>query len=248
MPLSKPSKPLPPTKIIFLSVGLFLSGMIQYRFILESGRVFQFPVDMDRWFDPNSGAAAHAEWTRLAFNQCENCPLNQNTRHHCPVAVDIEQIAFRFKDILSYEQARVEVTVPERMYVKDCDVQTGLRSLLGLIMATSSCPTLAQFRGLAAVHLPFATLEETLFRAAGAYLLKQYYLGKNGGVPDVEMRGLERIYQELQIINRCFKRRLDTAFENEANLNAIGSLLYVAVGVSFSLEDNLVELKAAFHP
>jgi hypothetical protein len=95
--------------------------------------------------------------------------------------------------------------------------------------------------------LPFSNLEETLFRTAGAYLIKQYFVYKEGGVPDLELSGLDHLYQQLQIVNRCFKGRLDTAFAKDSNLNAIGSLLYVAVGVSYSLEDNLLELKSRFH-
>jgi hypothetical protein len=160
----------------------------------------------------------------------------------------LEQIATQFSDIISFEKARVEVHTPERTYTKDCDVQTGLRSLLGLVMATSACPILSQLKGLADSHLPFATLEETLFRTTGAYLIKQYFIYKGGNVPDWNMQGLDYFYKNLQTVNRGFKRRLDSAFTNEkeAHLNAIGSLLYVSMGVTYSLEDNLSELKSVF--
>jgi hypothetical protein len=143
--------------------------------------------------------------------------------------------------------AHIEVVTQERTYSKETDAQTGLRSLLGLIMATSGCPVLSQLKGLASSHLPFANLEETLFRTAGAYLIKQYFIHKDGGTPDLDLTGLDHLYRELQTVNRCFKGRLDTAFSKDSNLNAIGSLLYVAVGVSYSLQDNLMELKALFH-
>jgi hypothetical protein len=58
----------------------------------------------------------------------------------CPVAIDIETISSQFADILSYEEAHIEVITQERSYSKATDAQTGLRSLLGLIMATSACP------------------------------------------------------------------------------------------------------------
>jgi hypothetical protein len=222
--------------------------MIQYRFIMEGDRVIDIRVDRRRLFDQTNDRQAHAEWTRLEFHQCENCPLRDTGMRHCPVALDLEQIAAQFGDILSYTRTRVEVVTPERMYTKECDAQTALRSLLGLVMATSACPTLAQFRGLASSHLPFSTLEETLFRTAGAYLLKQYFIHKAGGTADLDLKGLDAFYRELQTINRCFKSRLDSAFSKDANLNAIGSLLYVSVGVSYSLEDNLHELQDIFCP
>jgi hypothetical protein len=117
-------------------------------------------------------------------------------------------------------------------------------------MATSGCPILAQFRGLAQYHLPFATMDETLFRTSGAYLLKQYYIWKSGGTPDLAMKGLEQFYREVGTVNRCFKARLDAAFDKvkDANLNAIGSLLYISMGVGFSIDDNMSELQNKFFP
>lgn len=220
---------------------------IQYRFSMGSGLRFDFEVELDRPFDPAANPHGHAEWTRLDCHQCGNCPLKCETCKCCPVAIDIESVSSQFADILSYEGAHIEVTTQERTYSKDTDAQTGLRSLLGLIMATSACPVLSQLRGLASSHLPFANLEETLFRTTGAYLIKQYFIYKDGGVPDLDLTGLDTLYRELQTVNRCFKGRLDTAFAKDSNLNAIGSLLYVAVGVSYSLEDNLMELKTLFH-
>ena len=222
--------------------------MIQYRFVLESWQVFQFEVNRQRVFDRTVDFAEHAPWARLTFNQCERCPLTEAHCRHCPVALDVEQIANRFQDVLSYERAQVEVHTPERTYIKLCDVQTGLRSLLGLVMATSACPVLSQLKGMASTHLPFATLEETLFRTAGAYLLKQYFVHKAGGQPDLDLRGLDALYKELYAVNRSFKARLDSACSKDSNLNAIGSLLYVSIGVTSSLEDNLKELQGMLFP
>ena len=52
------------------------------------------------------------------------------------------------------------------------------------------------------------------------------------------------LYKEMLLVNQCFKNRLDSAFEKDAKLNAIGSLLYVSVGITCSLEENLQQLKA----
>ena len=234
---------------LFLSAGCrLLNSVVRYRFILENGQSFDFQVDRQRVFNREVDATRHEFWTRLEFSRCDNCPLAPASFGHCPVAVDIERIAVRFKNILSFERVQVEVQTPERFYAKPCDAQTGLRSLLGLVMATSACPILGQFRALAATHLPFATMEETLFRSAGAYLLRQYFIFKEGGAPDWDLRHLEQFYQELQTVNRCLNGRLVAASQKDANLNAIGALLYVSLGVSFSLEDNLRELRPLFYP
>jgi hypothetical protein len=132
------------------------------------------------------------------------------------------------------------------MYVKYCDVQTGLRALLGLVMATCACPVTSRLKALAYFHLPFANVEDTLFRVVAAYLVKQYFVHQAGGQPDLELTGLTQFYQDLQEVNLCFKGRLDAASEKDANLNAICSLNFLSVIVSSSLEDDLQRLKPRF--
>lgn len=220
--------------------------MILYRFHLDNGATYEFQVDRNRPYGRLEDSAPSAPWTRLEFNQCENCPLSPESLCHCPAAVDIQHIAARFASMKSIAKVRVEVLTPERNYFKDCDVQTGLRSLLGLVLATSGCPILSKFRGLAASHVPFATLDETIFRTVGAYLLRQYFAYRNGGEPDLEMRGLDTFYQEVQSVNQSLNKRLMTASQNDANLNAIVALSCVSIGVTYSLEDNLKELRALF--
>lgn len=222
--------------------------MIEYRFFLPENRSIQLTVDRQRQGAALPQSEPPAAWTRLECNQCPNCPLKSVQWPHCPAALDLAQITAHFGDLLSFAQARVEVITPERTYVKDCDVQTALRSLLGLAMATSACPVLSQFRALAETHLPFSTLEETLFRTTSAYLLKQYFVHQAGGIPDWNLTGLEAFYEELQQVNRCLKSRLDSAFAKDANLNAIGSLLYVSMGVSYSIGEKLAELRDQFCP
>jgi hypothetical protein len=216
--------------------------MIEYVFKPAEGETFNFKVDTSRAARTSTGQATTG-WTALDFHKCTNCPLNSKEHPHCPAAVDVEEIVARFKSDLSYGKVMVEVRTASRTYSQLTDMQTALRSLMGLVMATSGCPILARFRGLAKLHLPFASLEETLFRTTGAYMLRQYFVLKEGGTPDFELRGLERLYEDLQTVNRCFKRRVDSASDRDANMNAIGSLIYVAMGVSFSLEDQLVEIR-----
>ena len=220
--------------------------MIEYLFKLDNGTSFQFEVDLNRSEKPASAKNESAFWTRLEFNQCSNCPLKLTEHSHCPVAVDVEQIILQFKSLFSYEKALVQVTTPERMYSKHCDVQSGLRSLLGLVMSTSACPILSRLRGLAHYHLPFGSPAETLFRTAGAYLLQQHFVFKAGGKPDLELHGLDELYDQLMIVNRCFKGRIDAASEKDANMNAIGQLFFLAMAVADSLEDQLADLRPLF--
>lgn len=217
--------------------------MIEYRFLLEDGSSYNFKVDPNRPDMSRTYVPMRPFWTGLAFNKCEVCPLHPSVHHYCPAALDLEPVIQTFQAVDSIAVAHIEVQADERTYSRNCDVQTGLRALVGLVMATSGCPVLSRLKGLAKMHLPFATLEETIFRSSGAYLLKQYFIFKEGGVPDLEMKGLQRFYDDLQEVNRHFKRRIDAASSKDANMNAVGSLVYLSMGVSFSLEAKLNELK-----
>lgn len=218
----------------------------EYVFTMGDGTTHHFKVEVDRPFAAQPPPAGHAAWTALPFKQCFNCPLDRDTVSHCPAALDFEDIASRFRDANALESVTVEVKTAERTYVKYCDVQTGLRALLGLVMATSACPITSQMKSLAYYHLPFATTEETLFRAVSAYLLKQYFIKKNGGEPDLQLAGLGRLYTDLGVVNHCFKSRLDAASQKDANINAINALNFQSAAVASSLEDALRALRPKF--
>ncbi len=215
---------------------------------MADGRSFRFAVQPDRPSTSQPSGQAEAEWTHLSFHRCPGCPLEVTPHRHCPAALDLQAIAGAFRDLVSYEQTRVEVTTPERTYVKQCDVQTGLRALMGLVMATSGCPVLSKLKGLAHYHLPFATVEETTFRTVSLYLLRQYFVQRDGGVPDLALRGLLKYYEELQDLNQAFQNRLRAASARDANLNAINSLFSLAAVVAIALEENLETLRATLLP
>jgi hypothetical protein len=219
--------------------------MITYEFVIDGGLSHKFEVDLDRVTGTGDGKP-RPPWTLLTFNQCPNCPLSAGEHWHCPVALDLEEIVTRFRSLLSFEEATVNVYTAERNYSKRCDVQTGLRSLLGLVMATSGCTILARFRSMAYYHLPFANVEETLFRTVGSYLLKQYFVRKTGGVADLDLCGLAQFYDEVRKVSQAFKRRIDAASEKDANMNAIGTLILIGMAVSSSLEEQLEELQSRF--
>lgn len=220
--------------------------MIRYRFKLE-GEEALFDVDVNRSNLPAPSKDDIPEWTRLQFCQCSNCPLPAGLYPQCPPALDIAGIAKQFSALMSHGEVEVTVATKERIYYKKCDVQTGLSSLYGLILATSGCPHLSRLRGLALFHLPFATVEETLFRTVGSYLLKQYYIQKDGGGGDFDLAGLEELYSELQTLNIDFSKRIKAASEYDANINAVIKLFILSESVSLSLEERLEKLKEQFY-
>lgn len=223
-------------------------GSVEYRFVFESMAPMRFQIPLDRPATDMQETGPHADWSRLCVHQCSVCPLRSSETPFCPAAVDLEQIVEQFKGISSFETVRVEVTTPQRTYVRNCDVQTGLRSLIGLVMSTSQCPWFRQLRGLAQTHLPFANLEETLFRVVGAYLIQQYFAAREGQRSDHALQDLEKLYQGLSKANEAFKRRLEYASTQDANINALCALSVISQGVSFFLSEQLHQLKAHFAP
>jgi len=217
--------------------------IIEYVFKFDDGRSMDFQVDTERIGDARTLQAEQPSWTKLEFHKCTLCPLSGSEFNHCPAALDARKITETFKSMISYLEVTLEVRTTERTYLKRCDAQTGLRALFGLVMATSGCPILSRLKGLAKTHLPFASMEETIFRTVGAYLIHQYLVHKQGGEPDWELRDLNTLYGQLQEVNQCFKGRIDAASERDANMNALGSLVSLAMGVSFSLEAQLDEIQ-----
>lgn len=219
---------------------------ITYRFNFRDGTQQRVRVDLLRNAAGGpSGETAPTplpEWTLLEFQQCPNCPLGADRTANCPAAADLAPTIGAFANIISYAEARVEVETPERTISRDCQVQQALNSLVGLIMATSACPILGRMRSLARTHLPFATIEETLLRSVGSYLVGQLVLLQQGGSPDWQLTGLKAHYAELELLNRAFKRRVNAAAKQDAVLNAVSTWGVLSTGVGISLEDQLRDL------
>ena len=74
---------------------------------------------------------------------------------------------------------------------------------------------------MARFDLPLASDEETVYRATSMYLLAQFFLKKEGSQTDLELDGLARIYENLQIINVAIAERLRAATTTDSSVNAI---------------------------
>ena len=196
---------------------------VQYRFTLPEGKIEVFDVNMDaetlKMIDQNPEALP--AWTRLEFNQCPNCPLDAKDQPHCPLSVRLVKMVKRFSRLLSHDEVDVEVRTKERTILTKTTAQRGLRSLMGLVMAASDCPFTDFFKPMAYFHLPFANEEETIWRVAGTYLLAQYFLNKEGKEADLDLKGLVKIYDDIQRVNSALAKRLCEAIEHDSMVNAI---------------------------
>ena len=195
-------------------------------------------------------AADPPEWARLEVEQCSCCPLSGDTPY-CPAAVALSGLMVHFGSLLSYAKVDATVETGGRTIHATVPVQKVLSSLLGLVMGTSGCPILAKFLPMAHFHLPFASTEETTFRAVGAYLMAQYFAHRGGGTPDWDLDGLKTFYEDVHTINRAMVARLRGHFEGDAGVNAVAILDLFAHYLPLAVDEQLGELRplfAAFNP
>jgi hypothetical protein len=216
---------------------------LRYRFKRKNGETREFTVDLqlpELVIVPPRGAPME-DWTRLDHCQCTHCPLPSAPHAHCPVALNLAPVIAVFKDCLSHEAAEVEVLTETRAYTKTVDLQTGISALMGLIMVTSGCPVMDKLRPMGATHLPFATVDETLFRSVSTYLLAQYLRARRGESADWELRNFASIYEAVGELNRCFKKRLESIIMKDANLNALTQLDCFGMFSALGLEDGSLD-------
>lgn len=221
---------------------------IQYYFTFDDGRELKFNVDLERSFDPKKIPADAPDWTRLGNNQCSNCPLDKAQVSHCPAALDIDEISHGFQNLPAFTKANVRVVTPEREYVKRVGLEEGVRALMGLVMASSACPIFGALKASARMHLPFAAPHEFITRSASMYLMRQYFIAKEGGEPDWELKGLVKANEQLQLVNHAFWQRTVGAFKNDANSKALLSFFTLSSSVSSSLDAQLAKIKPIFFP
>lgn len=214
---------------------------VVYEFLFPDAQSRTFEIELDRP-EPESQLAP-PEWTQLTHCQCSNCPLDPSQHKTCPVAEDMLPVVNDFRSENAFQKVTVRVRTEGRTYEKLTGLEEGLRSLLGLIMATSRCPILAELRPMAVHHMPFATAEEFIMRSVSLYLLQQYFAQRNHQTPDWELKGLVKRNQQLQLVNQALWQRIHSVCQGDSNLKALLSFFSMASSVSFSLESQLQKLR-----
>ncbi len=196
-----------------------MTDQISYKFEFESGACFDFEVPTRGWTESAATAGqVPPDWTRLEVNQCAVCPLSSSDHKYCPAAVDLrlEQIGQRFVGGRSGNQILV---------------QLGQHHLVA-----------EQLSGLV-IH---ASVEETMTRVVGAYLMKQYFIAGNGGEPDWELKNLRALYESLENVNQSLMARLRKASGSDSNLNAMLGFVSFAQLYTAGLDELLEQEKADF--
>jgi hypothetical protein len=224
------------------------SNIIRYTFLLK-GEKMSFDIGLSNVATVSTQKPGQGElpkWTKLGYEQCACCPLKPETDSHCPAAVRMHEVLEEFKHLDSIDQVDVSVESERRTYLRVCDLQSGLNSMLGLLMATSGCPVVGQLRSMATFHVPFCSIEETLYRAIGAYLTKQYFENCDGRKPDWELKGLAAFYGELEELNQAFTERIRAIERSDAISNAMVIFFASSIVVASALEEDLQEYKNYF--
>jgi hypothetical protein len=223
---------------------------IRYYFTLPEGVREAFNLQFDAQTLELVGGMSDAlpPWTKLDFHQCPNCPLTADIHPQCPLAAHLVNIVRRFEGLVSYSEIQVDIMTAERFITQETTVQRGMSSLMGLVMAMSGCPHMAFFKPMARFHLPFASAEETVYRATSMYLLAQYFLHKEGRQADLDLTGLGEIYNNIEVVNIAVAKRLRTATEADSAINAIILLDIYTKAIPVVIEESLEEIRYLFAP
>jgi len=187
-------------------------------------------------------------WTELGFHQCSNCPLSTSDTAHCPMAVSFVPLVELFDKVRSYDDVTAQVESEERTVTKRTSVQRVLRSLMGLLSASSDCPRVDFLKPMAHYHLPFSSREETIYRVVSTHLLAQYFLRQQGMAAELGLEGLKAHYHALQQVNSRMAQRLGAvrSQDSDSSVNALVLLDLFAQSLPDSIDTELEELRPAF--
>ncbi len=194
----------------------------KYHFLFENGEEKLFEIDLDNLTLDyiQKPLDSYPQWAELEFQQCPNCTLTSEQHKYCPIAKNTIKITEFFDHMKSSEKITLRIVTEQRDYTKNTDLQSGVESLLGLIMVTSGCPVLDELRPMARFHLPFVSHNETVYRAVSMYLLGQFFEFKHNKTPDWKLENLNKIYDEINIINKAFLKRLNEVKTENKTLDA----------------------------
>ncbi len=217
---------------------------------------FTFAKDLEKTFtvvlDDNLEVDGFTEsrkpdWALLKNFRCEICSLDEQRYKYCPVLLNLNKAVSFFTGFPSYEKVQLTVETPQRNYEKKTTVQDALSSMAGILMAGSCCPVMSKLKPLIKFHLPFATIEETSYRALSMYLVAQYLRQSNGEKPDWELKEMDKLYKQIQIVNATIAELLTSLEEKDTGKNAVIVLNNFASFLALRLEDGkFSELEGIF--
>jgi len=216
----------------------------KYFFIFGDGQKFSISIKLNEnslKYEPDD--IRPSSWTKLDQNKCSNCPLSSTEHKECPLALNLSAVVPQFSGVQSFDNVHVMVETYDRTFSKNTSTQNALSAMLGILMVTSDCPNMESLKPMVRFHLPFATVEETVFRSVSTYLLGQYFKYKKGLKPDWDLNTLKENYKKIQIVNQGMAKRMRSVADKDANVNALVVLDIFAKELPFSIEQSLKQLE-----
>ena len=207
----------------------------KFRFDANNARDFVIHLDsktLDILQEPKD---SYPEWTKLSYQKCANCPLNEKEHEYCPIAMKLVDTVDFFNKPLKFKSVDLRVETLERVFSKKVGLKPAAVSLMGIYMATSGCPIMDKLRPMVRHHLPLATTSETAYRSIANYLIEQYLSAQRGKNPDWELKNLGKIYDAIKIVNTYFRERLLKISRADYALSAILALDAFAYYINLSL-------------
>jgi hypothetical protein len=220
--------------------------LIRYTFQLDSANSVHFEVEEDSDTSQETGIDQVPGWMKLEFFRCDHCSLSPGSRKTCPAALSIRPVIDAFSKCLSFETVQALVESRDLKVQGEMSAQKAVRSLLGLLMALSACPTMRKLRPMAHFHLPFGTKEHTSFRFLGTYLMAQHLRLQAGESPDWELTGLQEFIREIHKTNKNMAERIRAAAEMDAVVNSLVFLDALAMSLEHEIETSLSQIKPLF--
>lgn len=224
---------------------------IKYQFLFPESSAkenitFTVNINKETMLIQTPETSHETEWSKLSFYKCSCCPLDTETHKNCPIAYNLSALFNAFQNVSSTENAKITVTTEERVYSKETTVQQGLRSIFGIFMAASGCPNMKILKSMVRFHLPFASVEETIYRHVSNYLLSQYYAFLEGKKVDFSFEELKRQNKLVDEVNCGMCKRFENVGEGDVARNALTILNVGGLMLNMELESEVDSLKYLF--
>ena len=221
--------------------------MIHYTFDFADGSRAEFTVDEKAPVPPvPCNPEGLPSWMSLDIHRCPHCPHTRSRQMVCPAVEAILPTIKSFDLRVSSDTCDLTVEQNGITHRAHTSIQNAARSLIGLQLALSACPTMRKLRPLARFHMPLAEGDETIFRVFGMHMLRQYFRHTRGEPPDWTLTGLQALYQDIHELNRCLARRIREATHKDATVNGLVILDAFAHEVDYNIETNLGQLAPYF--
>lgn len=222
-----------------------------YRFDLHTEHVLDFEIELhpqtlafrqsSEGFDPIP--------IQEGLFPCVDCPIKESGLRSCPVIENISPYLNSFRGMASFDRVRVTIESRERFVShKEASLQQAISSMIGIIMVTSGCPDLDKLRPMVRLHLPMASVDETLYRAVSTYLFAQYMRSIRGLESDWTLDGLIAIYQRIEQINHDLSGWMRLDSKDDTSTNALIILDIFAKMLPRSVEQQFVQFEELFAP